>query len=41
MERQIAHSRVVHESDLADGFGLTSALTSLHKKYGPIMKDFG
>ena len=38
IERQFAHVRTVHESDLADGFGLTSALTSLHKKYGPIMK---
>tara|TARA_B100001063_G_scaffold87825_1_gene81697 strand:- start:781 stop:1011 length:231 start_codon:yes stop_codon:yes gene_type:complete len=38
---QIAHSRAVHESDLAEGFGLTSAPASLHKKYGPVMKDFG
>ncbi|WP_413772170.1 tyrosine-type recombinase/integrase [Marinobacter sp. ANT_B65] len=41
MERQIAHSREIHESDLAEGFGLTSVPASLHKKYGPIMKDFG
>ncbi len=41
MERQFAHVRAVHESDLADGFGLTSVPASLHKKYGPAMKDFG
>ena len=41
MERQIAHSREIHESDLAEGFGLTSVPASLHKKYGPVMKDFG
>ena len=41
MERQIDHVRAVHESDLADGFGLTSVPASLHKKYGPIMKDLG
>lgn len=41
MDRQIAHSRAIHESDLAEGFGLTSVPASLHKKYGPVMKDFG
>ncbi|WP_228703059.1 tyrosine-type recombinase/integrase [Marinobacter nauticus] len=41
LERQIAHARSVHESDLADGFGLTSVPASLHKKYGPVMKDLG
>jgi len=41
VERQIAHSRAIHESDLAEGFGLTSVPASLHKKCGPAMKDFG
>lgn len=41
VERQIAHSPEIHESDLAEGFGLTSVPASLHKKYGPVIKNRG
>lgn len=40
LERQVSSVRALHEQDLAEGFGLTSVPSALHRKYRSAMKDF-
>lgn len=39
LQQQIEHSKVTHERDLAEGYGLTSLPPSLIRKYGNAAKD--
>ena len=40
LRKQIEETRIVHQNDLSEGYGLTSVPPSLHRKYRNTLKDF-
>jgi integron integrase len=41
INKQIEHARLVHDKDLAEGFGFPSVPIALKRKYGNSLTDFG